>query len=257
MRAKPKSVRILVTRPLEQADNLCRLIRELGEQAVMFPVLAINALTPVITPIAVINQVNRYDWVIFVSANAVRYACTNLTSENLQIANTVRVVALGKATANALTSLFWPVHLVPEYDFTSEALLASEILQQIKDQRFLVIKGQGGRNKLIQTLKQRGAIVDNLAVYCRSKPDISETMKKQALTQQLDIIVITSGEALENLLDLAGENFAILLKSIPLVVISQRIRKIAEELGFKRILMSGEPSDIAIVKTIKAFVYGT
>lgn len=252
---RQQPARVLVTRPLEQADNLCRLIREQGGEPVLFPVLTITPLTPQITHTAVINQINRYDWVLFVSANAVRYACVDLHKSALQINDKVQIAVLGKATATALKTRAWPVHSVPERNFTSEALLATQAFQQIKGQRFLLIKGQGGRDKLAYTLTQRGAVVDYLEVYRRIKPIVNTSVRNQALARgSLDVIVLTSSEALQNLLDVAGEKIAILLKSVPLVVISHRIRKIAEKLGFNRVLVSDEPSDTAIVKTIKTLI---
>ncbi len=72
----------------------------------------------------------------------------------------------------------------------------------------------------------------------------------------MDVIVLTSGEALQNLLDIAGENTTKVLNSVTLVVISDRIRKMADKRGFSRILVTEEPGDTAIVKTIKALLNG-
>ena len=102
---------------------------------------------------------------------------------------------------------------------------------------------------------QRGAQIDYLEVYRRIKPSVDgHTLIQALVANQLDVIVVTSAEALENLLDLAGENIAMILNSIPLVVISHRIQIKADKLGFSQIWVSDEPSDVAIVKIIKALL---
>ena len=249
--------RVLVTRPRGQADKLCQLIRAQGGEPVLFPVMTITAVEPPISNAVIFDTINACQWVIFVSVNAVGFACSGLAGRSLSLNESVRIAAVGKATAAALMAIDWPVHLVPEAGFNSEALLATDAMQQVKGQRVLIIRGEGGRAKLANELGQRGARVDYLEVYRRTKPRVGNAELNRTLVEnKLDVLVITSGEALRNLLELAGENNAKLLKSIPLVVISSRIKNIADKLGFNQVWVADEPDDTAIVKTIRALLNG-
>lgn len=257
MTALTEGARVLVTRPQGQSGNLCKLVRAQGGQPVLFPVLAISAIDPQVNDEIIIDTINNCQWVVFVSANAVNYACAGFERQRFPINEKVRVAAVGKATADALKAIDWPVHLVPESGFNSEALLATDALQQIGGQRVVIVKGEGGRGKLANELRHRGARVDCLEVYRRTKPEVDNATLNRALVEnKLDVIVLTSGEALHNLLKLAGENSAKTLKSVPLVVISDRIKKIADKLGFNQIRVADEPDDTAIVKTIRALLNG-
>ena len=130
-------------------------------------------------------------------------------------------------------------------------------LQQITGQRFLIIRGQGGREELANVLQSRGATVDYLDVYKRIIPVSDPSQLKLLLEQdKLDVITITSGEALQNLLVMLEKCFQERLFDIPLVVISNRIRQIAAELGFKRIAVAQSPSDSAILETVIMCVTG-
>jgi len=60
----------------------------------------------------------------------------------------------------------------------------------------------------------------------------------------------------QNLLKMVGESCKQHLLEVPLVVVSQRIRKIAAEIGFKRIAVAECPSDIAILDTVIMSVTG-
>jgi uroporphyrinogen-III synthase len=90
-----------------------------------------------------------------------------------------------------------------------------------------------------------------LNVYKRSVPSTNNTEVISLLEQQkLDIITATSGEALQNLLIMLDAAHHRQLFTLPLVVVSDRIKHIAAELGFKRIAVACSPSDEAILETV-------
>ncbi len=245
--------RILVTRPAHQAGRLCRLIEQQGGLAIRFPVLRI---VPTQDSFTLANKLNPYDWVIFTSPNAVNFA---LKANNGKIAlqKNVHFASIGPATADTLKKAGIMIDLVPDSSHNSEALLACTELRQVKGLSFLIVRGCGGRELLAETLRSRGANVHYLEVYKRVLPTVNtEPVTTMLENAQLDIITITSVEALYNLLALLGEKIKKQLLSVPLIVISERIKKTAEELGFNRIAVSEKPSDTAIIRTVTALMNG-
>ncbi|MGZ5058681.1 MAG: uroporphyrinogen-III synthase, partial [Methylobacter sp.] len=67
-------VRVLVTRPEHQAENLSRLIEERGGVAVRFPALAIIPQDDVGGIRSTLANPDKFEWIIFISANAVNFA---------------------------------------------------------------------------------------------------------------------------------------------------------------------------------------
>ena len=129
-------------------------------------------------------------------------------------------------------------------------------MQQMKGQRCLIVRGQGGREELAATLRSRGACVEYLDLYRRIIPGSDSTQVSFLLAQEkLDVLTITSSEALQNLLTML-EKYHQRLLELPLVVISNRIRQIAEDMGFKRIAVANSPSDAAILETVTMCVTG-
>jgi uroporphyrinogen-III synthase len=242
---------VLVTRPDHQAENLSRLIAERGGVAVRFPTLAIAVLADTTLIQQTLAHIDRYQWLIFISANAVTMHSYYTDSVKIEQFNSVQIAAIGKATATALTLAGLSVDLVPEMGFTSEALLAMPQMRQMQGQRCLIIRGEGGREELATTLKNRGANVDYLDVYKRIMPNADNSRVNLLLAQnKLAAITITSGEALQNLLLMLGTRHLPHLFKVPLVVISGRIGQIAADMGFKRIAVTNSPSDSAILETV-------
>ncbi|MGZ4997004.1 MAG: uroporphyrinogen-III synthase [Methylobacter sp.] len=250
-------VRVLVTRPKHQAENLSRLIEEQGGIAVRFPTLAIVPRDDDEIKLSLAN-LDRFQWVVFISVNAVNFAL-KANSGKIGYTESVRFAAVGKSTAQAMKMAGLPVDLMPENGYNSEALLAMPLLQQVEGQNFLIVRGEGGREQLATTLRSRGAAVNYLEVYKRIIPRIDSSPVMELLAQhRLDVITVTSAEALQNLSLMLGEknNNNKLLSLIPLVVVSDRIRCIAADMGFNRITVTDSPIDTAILETVITCVTG-
>ena len=243
--------RVLVTRPAHQAENLIRLIEDAGGVAVKFPTLEIAGLTDLEAYEVANVNLEAYDWLIFISTNAVTMHGYYSDSDRIKKFKSLRIAAIGKATEQALHKAGYLVDLVVENGAASEALLAKPEFAQVNAQRFLIVRGQGGREELANVLQNRGAIVDYLNVYKRVMPTVDNSALLQLLKQgMLAIITITSAEALQNLVKLVGETCKQHLLEVPVVVVSHRIRIIAAEIGFERIAVANSPSDLAILHTV-------
>jgi uroporphyrinogen-III synthase len=254
---------VLVTRPKHQAENLSCLIEQQGGIAVRFPTLEIVSKDNANQLKSTLANLDRFQWVIFISANAVNFALKansgkigRAQSPLPPLLQRGGFAAVGQATAQAMKLAGLPVDLVPEKGYNSEALLAMPQLQQIEGQHILIVRGEGGREQLATTLRSRGATVDYLEAYKRVIPETDNSPVAELLEQhRLDVITVTSAEALQNLSLMLGEKNNKLLP-IPLVVVSDRIRCIAADMGFNRIAVTDSPIDTAILETVITYVTG-
>ncbi len=245
--------RILVTRPRLQADALCHLIEQHGGEALRFPTLAIEAIKP--SP-AAIDMALASDWMIFTSTNAVDFALQAFDGK-MKGRTMPALAAVGGSTANALRQAGWIVDCVPASDFSSEGLLAETGLQTVEGQSCTIVRGQGGREKIADTLRGRGARVGYLEVYRRYRPDSDNRSVVDSLSRRsLTVATVTSEEALSNLMAMLDGDSVALLRKVPLVVVSERIRQAAERLGFETIAVSRRPTDMAILETLTMLLSG-
>jgi uroporphyrinogen-III synthase len=247
---------ILVTRPQHQASPLCRMIERQHGVAVEFPTLDIVAANDRDRITATLENLHRFQWVVFISANAVNFALLANDGKIDQFRN-VRIAAIGQATAKALAAAGLTADLLPAHGADSLALLAMPAMQQVAGQRILIVRGAGGLDTLRRELEKRGGDVAYLEVYQRAIPTSDPAPVLDLLKRnRLDLIVATSGEAVKNLLIMLGEKEGKPARAIPLVVVSDRIRKIAEDSGFERIYVTDSPSDTAILDKIITWATG-
>lgn len=220
-----RGLRVLVTRPAEQALRLSDAIAAEGGEARIFSSLAIEAVCPPTPPAE-----SGYEWLVFLSAHAVRHGLPWLGK---QVAR--RTIAIGRATAHAAQEAGCAVDLVPPAPHTSETLFAMPEFVVTAGARVLIVRGEGGRDTLDQSLGARGVGVDSLVVY-RRIPAACTDAERQALEADwldagIDIVTATSVDTLTRLQAQLSPTGRQLLQQAPLLVASPRIAAGARELG--------------------------
>ncbi len=251
MGADLAGLRVMITRPAHQADHLKQLIEQANGQALLFPLLAIEGPSDPAGLHSLFQHITDFDLLIFVSPNAVDFGLEQLRSFG-GIPDSTQLACVGKGTAQRLQQHTGrQTDIQPQGRYDSEALLALPAMQQVSGKSVLIIRGQQGREHLAESLRARGAQVRYAEVYRRVKPDNDNRVLIQALQQkQIDIISITSSEALHNLVEF-GHSELETLQRLPLIVFHQRIAEHARQLGFYGpILVSRETSDIGILETL-------
>ena len=244
-----KKYNILVTRPEHQAETLCHLIEKQGWNAIRFPTLQIVGIDKKTIRLQ-LDALKQYQWLIFISANAVNFAL-KANNGKIDSFNNSTIAAVGKATKKALLTYGLPVDLVPDTHFNTEGLLATTEMNNVQGMSCLIVRGKGGRETLANRLRERGAKVKYMEVYTRIKPCQSDNIAMELLEQgKLHAITITSCEALLNLLVMFDKALHCMLQAVPLIVISNRIKKLAKKSGFTHIAVTEYPGDTAIVKTV-------
>jgi uroporphyrinogen-III synthase len=225
---------ILVTRPKHQADNLCELIAANGGQAIAFPTIEIQAVANPGDSLTSSKALSEYDFVVFVSRNAVKVAFDQFLSQ-VSLPEHIKIIAIGAGTAEALSEMNITAVIHAGKQADSEALLQLPEMQkeEITGKKILIIRGVGGREYLADNLIGRGALVDYAEVYKRCLPEYgSKDSHKIWQDIRPNAVIITSNDGLNNLLRLTLEADKAQLFSTPLVLMSARSDNLAKELGF-------------------------
>jgi uroporphyrinogen-III synthase len=243
---------VIVTRPAHQADDLCQAIEAEGGRVVRYPVLAIEDLSASPELQRQVSRLSQYQLAIFISRNAVECAFRAMAQswpQNLPCA------AVGRATAQALKSMSCGAILQAPIPFNSEALLTLPELNEVAGKRILIFRGKGGRELLAETLQARGATVEYAECYRRVRPEAKEGILLPVWEDiSHHVFVVSSNEALHNLYDMVGERYRHQLLRTPLVVMSQRNARLAQELGFQQpAKVAPDASDEGLLAAIKSW----
>lgn len=202
---------LLVTRPREQAQDWVSRLQAYGVRARCLPLLGIH---PAPGPEAVqqsIVQLPLYRAVMFVSPNAVlgwQASSGGAFRAFIPWPAQTLAVAPGPGTASALLALGVPAHLIvqPPADalqFDSEALWPQLQAVDWMGQRVLVVRGEGGRDWLIQRWQEAGAQVHTVAAYRRGSPALQDPevalLLQACMHPQHVVWLLSSSEALDHL----------------------------------------------------------
>jgi len=248
--------RILVTRSQPGAGRLGKAIRQAGFDALVLPLIGVQPHQDGAYS-QVEETLQEFDIVLCLSSHSVTFASDLLkTLKSRQNRTGPILMAIGRATRSSLEKLGLDVTdnftmegsgeaaVSPE---SSEALLTTSLLAQPENSRILIISGVGGRTLLADTLQQRGAEVVTLSVYQRIILSWSKAQALEASTS--DGVILSSGEAVTAFnLRWPGD---VSSRKIVLIVPNERVRLIAQDSGFSRVLSSEGPGDDAVISKLK------
>lgn len=222
--------RIVVTRPTDQAGDLCDRLLELGAQVMSQPAIRISPPAdwrPVDQALAALDQ---FDWLVFSSANGVRFFLDRLLAGpgDLRCLARLRLATIGPGTSQELARYHLRADFTPD-EFQAEAL-ADALAAKAANQRFLLIRASRGREVLAEKLRAASCQVEQVVTYQSSDETVVDPAVQLALGQaNVDWITVSSSAIARSLARLLGDQ----LRTARLVSISPITSATLRELGFE------------------------
>lgn len=260
---------VVITRPRAQAGLLAQRLAALGREVVQLPLLEISPLPDQGPLNAVLSDLSRFAMVAFVSPNAIDAAFAQLAALKAGQAGASSVwppnlvlAVLGEGSRNALaahgvTDANARIVSPPDpANSDSEHLLASLPLDKLRGKEILIVRGESGRELLVDALRAAGAIVSTVAAYRRSVPALTPALAaqlEQLMARQCDWVV-TSSEALRGLHGLleqmAPGTSVAKMQHQHWIVPHARIAETAKQLGLARLTLTGS-GDERLIKALQ------
>jgi uroporphyrinogen-III synthase len=226
---------VVLTRPRVAAEALAAPLEAEGARVFIFPALGIEpiAATPALEALA--DRLASFDLAIFVSANAAEHGLA-LAQRRGPWPARVAVAAIGEATAHALRNSGISEVISPLDRHDSEGLLALARLRSVKGQNVIVFRGEGGRERIRETLQERGARVEYAECYRRVKPKADAGPLVAAWRRgEIHAVSALSAETLRNFVAMAGPEALAPMASATLVVPHEAIAAEREARRFARV----------------------
>ena len=244
---------ILVTRPSPAGEQLVSRLRTLGQVAWSFPLIEFSPGRELSTLANSLYALQEGDLVFALSQHAVEFAHAQLQQENRCWPTAPRYFAIGRTTALALHTVSGIDVRYPLDREISEVLLQLPELQTVAGKRALILRGNGGRELLGETLTARNSEVTFCECYQRCAKYYDGAEEAMRWHQRgVDTLVVTSGEMLQQLWSLIPqwyrENWLLRCR---LLVVSERLANLARELGWQEIRIADNADNDALLRALQ------
>jgi uroporphyrinogen III methyltransferase/synthase len=225
--------KVLVTRAREQSEEIREKLLSLGAAPVLLPMVSFEKLT---IDTAVFSSLSSFQWIVFTSANAVRFFFEELraSKRDSRALASSQIICVGKKTAEALSSFGIDADVYPQEE-RSEAILPL-LSGQIAGQHFLLPRPKEVAFPLASELTKRGGICEELILYQNVAPQASELN-----AEEIDIVTFASPSAVENLCKTYPEALSN-LQTKRTVVIGPTTETAAKKFGFTNVVTAETPS---------------
>ena len=240
-------VRVLVTRPEPAAERLAQAFAGEGAVPIRVPAIVIAPVADTASAERLRERLSGVAVAVFTSVNAVE-GLFGLAPGVPPGGLPPVALAVGRATAEALRARRVAGVRTPAGRFDSEGLLACPELdaERVRGRLVAIVKGEGGRGLLACELRRRGAEVIEADVYRRQAPERLAAML-DGVREPIDVVTVTSAEALDNLLGAAPWTAPWLSRRL-LVTASGRIAGIARARNLSRVTVAEGADDASIVE---------
>lgn len=240
-------MKLLLTRPTGRNRAMQDALAAREVSCSVFPLLEIKA-NPKRKNITLLTQLSQADIAIFISTNAVKYAC--FAFEQFLPAN-CQIFAVGEATFDAINATGHTCIQTPCDNQKTEGLLQLAELSNIENKNIVIVRGCGGRESLAKHLTERGANVTYWETYYRTYPTLKFEQIYQWQQIEIDTIIITSGEMLQQLIIQIPPQLWDWFSQCHFVVPSQRVYEIALKKGLTHITNAHAANTQAILSALR------
>ncbi|MEM3437450.1 MAG: uroporphyrinogen-III synthase [Nitrososphaerales archaeon] len=198
---------IAITRPRNQAEEVCKMIEDRGGKPYLIPTIEIKMPTDLLPIKNFINDLTkgRIDYVIFMSVNGIKHLINiaemlGLKDELIKYLTKTVIIAVGPKTAKELENHQIHVNLIPE-KYSSEGII--ERLQQLDicGKSICIPRTKGATPTLEKSLREMGAKVQEIYVYEVVIPidsNIKEQFLQDLIYGKIHAIIFSSSSCVKN-----------------------------------------------------------
>ncbi|MBI2915082.1 MAG: uroporphyrinogen-III C-methyltransferase [Firmicutes bacterium] len=264
--------RVLVTRAREQASVLSRMIAEAGGEPYEFPAIRIRPPEDWGPLDKTLGGIASYDWMFFTSTNGVSFTMDRLGVLGLDVRrlHAVKIGAIGAATADALAERGIKADFVPG-EFTSEAMAREFPEAEVQGRKFLLPRAREASEILVQTLLERGGLVDEVEAYRTDSGDqnLSGELVELLREGRIHIATFTSSSTVRNLVRALDPGrrpettpgpapawIKVLFDGVLVACIGPVTAEAARDLGLRVDVVAGEHTVPGLLKAVTEAVSG-
>jgi uroporphyrinogen III methyltransferase/synthase len=259
-RSSLQGKRIVITRAATQSEALSKQLSALGAIPVILPLVAFAEPEDFSALDEAITQVDRFDWMVFTSAQAVRAIVAR--SERLKIplsraVSKAMIAAVGPASAESVTQAGLPVEYVANVH--NGVALADELGERIRGRKVLLPRSDRANPDLPAALKRHGALVTEVVAYRTLQPtDVDKQNLGRIVTREADAILFFSPSAVQHFAELAGvEQLCELQDRLAITAVGPVTAGALQEAGVEKAVVAADTTAAAVVRALEQYFANT
>jgi uroporphyrinogen-III synthase len=219
-----------------------------GVEAIHHPLITIQSGSGLSE---LIPQLLHADIIIAVSQHAVHQSNTLIQDSNLDWPKSAQYLAVGQKTAHVLSKASKQQVNYPDIS-DSEHFLQLAQLQYVQGKRVIILRGNGGRELIYDTLTHAGAIVEYIEAYKREniafRADLHIPFWQDKHISQL---VVTSSGQLRHFVSQLNQKQKNWIYTRSLYVPSERIAQEAKDIGFQDVTNTSSASNQDLLAALR------
>lgn len=246
--------RVIVTRPRAQAESLARSLADLGAEVINFPVIRTEPPADWQPLDSALDAIGEFDWIIFTSANGVRYFWRRLLERHQDIRSLAgtRFAAIGPATARALEERGLLTDWQPG-EYVAEAVAAG-LGPRVRGRRVLLPRADIARPFLAADLRRQGAEVTEVTAYRTVKNEENAGYLQEMLAAgKVTAVTFTSSSTVRAFLDLLGAGALDLVRGVDVFCLGPITAATAREAGLQVAATAGEYTGEGLVRALENY----
>ena len=199
--------RIVLTRPRGQTGDWRARLEALGANVLEMPLIKVTKDYDKHTLVEVFAELAQYEWIIFTSANGVRFFFEEFfrAYDDIRSLGLVQIAVVGEATADIVREYHLRVELQPKKASAEELARLLMERESLDSAKVLVVTGNLNRDTLVDKLNDARAIVDRLPLYKTEETDLaSDPVAGDFRQNGADAILFASPSAAQSFFDQAA-----------------------------------------------------
>jgi uroporphyrinogen III methyltransferase/synthase len=226
---------IIITRAREQASSLTSALSEYGANVLEFPTIEISEPDNMTELDNAIDNIKKYNWLIFTSVNGVKIFFKRLFQKNKdsRALSGLNICAIGPKTAETFEAFGIKPDFIPE-KYQAEYIIEGLKKRGLKGMKFLLPRAKVAREILPEKIKELGGEIDVVTVYKTVLPDTNkEEVINYLKNGNIHYITFTSSSTVKNFFEMfKNEPVKNWLKKVKLVSIGPITSETLREQGF-------------------------
>ncbi len=231
--------RIVVTRARAASDTFSAHLRDRGAIPVVVPTIEVHPPTDPTGMVEAASRVERFDWVVFTSANGVEgfVAEVRRQGRSAEVFARAKIAVVGPGTASALERAGLAAELVAQ-DHRGEGLaeaLTARFADEVPRPKVLLARAEVARDVVPDALRAIGCEVLVAAVYATRSPPPESFDALLAMLEEarIDAVAFTSSSTVVNLCEAFGGRAPRLLEGVVVATIGPPTSATARSRGVR------------------------